>query len=77
MPIEKLPGGGIIVTGEEINVARMLALKGALHLECLGMRHSSGRSVLSTVKKEFGLKGNSKKVYDAYCTILREKGVLS
>lgn len=76
MPIENLPGGGVIITGKEIDVYRLLALKGMLHLESIGMKRSRGPSVLSVVKKEFGLRGNSKKVYDAYCTLLKEKGVL-
>lgn len=53
MAIEVFPGGGMVVTGEHINLARLLALKGALKLEILGMKRR-GRSAFSILKKEFG-----------------------
>lgn len=67
MTIERIEGGGIMVTGDEdIALYRMLALRGALHLEVLGMKRH-GRSVYSIVKQEFGFRGNKQKVYDQLC----------
>lgn len=55
--------GPIVITGAEGAAAyRMLALKGALKLELLGMRRSRGPSALSIVKREFGLKGSKQAV---------------
>jgi hypothetical protein len=58
-----------ITTPEGINMARMFALKGALHLELRGMKRH-GRSVYSIVKEEFGLKGNKQRVYDQFCELI-------
>lgn len=62
MPVEAVEGGGFVVTGNEIGAFRLLALKGALHLECLGMKRS-GRSAYNIVRAEFGLKGNKHSVW--------------
>lgn len=43
---------------------RLLQLRGAVRLESLGMRHSSGRSVTALAKREYGLKGNRAKVLE-------------
>lgn len=70
MTIERMEGGGVVVTGEEdIQFARMLTLKHALHLETMGMSRR-GRSVYSIVKEEFGLKGSKQKVYDQFCKMV-------
>ena len=39
---------------------RLLALKGALSLECKGLKHSRG-SVYALIKREFGLRGNKQR----------------
>lgn len=62
-------------TKESIEAFRLLAIKGALKLEVIGMRRR-GKSVLSIVKQEFGLKGTKEKVYDQYVALLKEKGIL-
>jgi len=51
---------------DNIKFAQMLARRGALHLEILGLKRR-GRSVYSIIKEEHGLKGNKQKVYDQYC----------
>ena len=58
---------GLIVldTPEDINMFRMLSLKGALSLEVKGMKRR-GRSVYSIVKEEFGLKGNKQRVLEQF-----------
>ena len=41
-----------VITGKDnIQMWRMLSIKSALKLETLGMRHSSGRSVTTVVRK--------------------------
>ena len=54
--------GGTVITGPEIELWRLLALKGALKLEILGMKHSSGKSVSARLKKEFGFKDSKQRV---------------
>jgi hypothetical protein len=75
MPVEKMSGGGFVVTGSSIDSFRLLALKGALHLETLGMKRR-GTSVFSIVKKEFGFKGSKQSVYDQFVEMLTNTGVL-
>jgi len=59
--------GPIVITGAEGAAAyRMLALKGALKLEMLGMRRSRGPSAFSIVKREFGLKGSRQAVLEKF-----------
>ena len=48
-------------TPEQIDLFRLLSLKSALKLECLGMSRR-GQSAYSIVKAEYGLKGNKKSV---------------
>ena len=68
---------GLIVldTPEDINMFRMLSLKGALGLEVKGMRISRGRSVYSIVKEEFGLKGNKQRVLEQFTAIVEQMKV--
>ena len=44
---------------------RLLALKHALRLEVLGLRHSRG-SAYATIKREFGLRGSKQAVSAAF-----------
>ena len=66
----------VIDTPEGIEAYRLLAIKGALKLETLGMKHSRG-SVYAMVKRDYGFKGNKQKVYDQYVAMLIEKGIIS
>lgn len=62
MTIETVAGGAIVVTGEkDIAFVQLLALKGALKLETVGLKRR-GKSALSMVKARFGFKGNAVKV---------------
>lgn len=60
----------MLITGKDnIEFARLLALKGALRLELHGMKRR-GRSAYSIVKQELGFKGSRQRVYDQlkeYC----------
>lgn len=62
--------------GNEVEAYRLLALKGALKLECLGMKRSRSPSAYAMVKREFGLKGTKEKVLELYTELLKQKGIL-
>lgn len=50
--------GGTVITGPDIDRTSILALRGALSLECKGIKMSRGQSAASIVKQRFGFKGN-------------------
>ena len=58
-------------TPEQIEMYRLLSLRSALKLECLGMKRR-GQSVYSIVKAEYGLKGNKKSVLQQLEEIIEE-----
>ena len=58
-------------TPEHIEMYRLLSLRSALKLECLGMKRR-GQSVYSIVKAEYGLKGNKKSVLKQLEQIIEE-----
>ncbi len=60
---------------DTVEVFRLLSIKGRLSLELKGMKSSRG-STFAYVKREFNLKGRNQKVYDDYCNLLRERGIL-
>jgi len=63
-------------TPEAINGFRMLALKGALKLESLGMKRR-GPSALSIVRQHYGIKARTaKEALPLYIALLQSKGVL-
>lgn len=63
-------------TPETINAYRLLALKGALKLEVIGLKASRGFSAFKVVKAEFGFTGNKASVLAKYEAHLRSIGVL-
>jgi hypothetical protein len=48
----------------KVRMFRLLALRGALKLEVMGMGRSRSPSIYSMVKKEFGITGTKRKVLD-------------
>ena len=64
MAIETFAGGGMVITGEHINVYRILALKAALKLEIKGLKRSRGPSAYKVIKNEFGFTGSKEKVLE-------------
>ena len=63
-------------TSDRINPFRLLALKGALKLESKGMKRH-GRSALSVVKAEFGIKGRTAaEVLPKFEQAIRDMGIL-
>ena len=62
----------IIDTPKKIERYSLLALKGALELELVGLNRR-GRSAYSIIKEEYGLKGNRKKVLDQLSQLIKGK----
>ena len=55
----------MLLTGDQIQIARMLTLRKGLQLEIKGLR-LSGRSCYSIIKKEFGLTGTRARVLQQF-----------
>jgi len=76
MAIEAFGNGGFVVTGEHINHMRMLTLRQGLKAERIGMRLTRGRSCLSIVKAEFGIKARTAEAaLPLFEAILTAKGI--
>jgi len=71
--IEDTGNGGMVITGEHIDLYRLLALKAALQLEIRGMRWSRRRSIGLILKKEFGFKGTKPKLLDQLEAMIKER----
>jgi hypothetical protein len=57
-----MKNSAVVIEGKEnVDKARILALRSALKLEVIGMKRK-GRSAYAIVKSELGLKGNKKEV---------------
>lgn len=59
----------VVDTPDHLATARLIALKGAVRLETLGMKHSSGKKMWKVARCDLGLSGNSTidDVYGALC----------
>lgn len=63
-----------IITGaENISHFQRLAQLGAMRLELKGLRHSSGRSVIAMIKRNYNLKGSKQTVVAEFAKIVEEK----
>ncbi len=60
------------ITGNQIAVFQLLAIKSAMDLERLGMKHSKGVSAHKVAKQILGVKGNKEKIYTEFCKYLAE-----
>jgi hypothetical protein len=77
MAIEKTETGAIIITGESIDVYRLLTIRMGLKAEAVGLRLTSkAPSCLSIVKKEFGFKGNLASVTAQFEAMLKANGIV-
>jgi hypothetical protein len=52
----------IATTPDSIAFVQLVALRGAVRLESVGLRHSSRRSMTKLAKQRYGLKGNTASV---------------
>jgi hypothetical protein len=76
MAIEVTETGAIVATGEGIKVFQLLALRGALKMEAIGMKRR-GKSALSIVKAQTGLKARTAEdMVPKYEDWLRAQGLL-
>lgn len=64
----------VIDTPEGIAFAQMVARRGALRLEVLGMKRR-GQSAYSIIKQEYGLKGSRQAVLDQLTAMIEEAHV--
>ena len=62
-------------TPDKIEMFRLLALRGALKLELVGMCRR-GASAYSVIKRDYGFKGNKQRVLDQFEEYIRERGGL-
>lgn len=65
-----------ITAPEGITAFHMLAQYHACKLQLLGMRHSSGRSIIAHVKKTYGFKGTNESVVAQFKRKLILDGIL-
>lgn len=76
MGIEVTETGAIVATGEGIKVFQLLALRGALKMESIGMKRR-GKSALSIVKAHTGLKARTAEdMVPKYEDWLRAQGLI-
>lgn len=68
---------GTILTGEHINIFRLLTIRQGLKAEARGMRLTrNAPTCLSIAKKEFCLKGNLASVTLQFDDLLRANGII-
>jgi hypothetical protein len=53
-----------------------LAQYHACKLQLLGLKHSSGRSIIAHIKKTYGLNGNNESVVAQFKKMLEDEGIL-
>jgi hypothetical protein len=80
MAIENLSNGGMVITGEHIEVYRLLALRMALKLECSGLK-SRGKpaATVRAILKANNYAAPQKKssLLGQYELFLRSKGIMA
>ena len=60
--IEQFGNGGLALTGEGIELYRLLAIKRGLKAEKMGMRLTRGPKMTTLLRRQYGLKGNREKL---------------
>lgn len=55
---------------DQVQFARMLALRSALKLELQGLKRSRPPSAYSIIKREFNLRGSRESVYTQFCELV-------
>jgi len=61
---------------EQIQAYRLLVLRRGLGLEMRGLRLTRGPTSYAIIKREFGLRGSKRSVFDQFTSILRQQGIL-
>ena len=65
MAVDTFPGG-TVYTGDDIHRYRIHTLRMAMKLQLEGI-HVKRYSVIASVKREFGLTGTNRSVYEQFC----------
>jgi hypothetical protein len=58
-----MSNGFVLTKPSEIEFASMCALKGAVGLECKGLKMSRGRSAVAIAKQRYNLRGKPEKIF--------------
>lgn len=62
------PGGGVSMGPDGVKMYRILTIKSGMELEMKGIRLTrKAPSCFTIARKEFGLKGNKRKLYEQFC----------
>lgn len=65
----------ILDNEKDIAAFQMLAQYHAARLQLLGLKHSSGRSIIQHIRKTYGIKGNNESVVQQFGELLKQKGI--
>lgn len=77
MAIEMTPTGGMLITGEHVNVYRLLTLKQAMSFNIKTGMNLTRINPFPIVRREFGISARNKQdVYDQFCELLAANGIL-
>ncbi len=76
MAIERMENGGTMITGKDIDNYRLIVLKSALRLECIGMK-KRGVNATAMVRDILGSKTRDKKILlGEYTNYLKSIGII-
>ena len=80
MTVENIGNGGFVVTGEHIEVFRLMALQKALKLELVGLKSRAPVcNIIRDILKANGLIAprNKKQLFGVYNAFLNKKGIIA
>ena len=63
----------VIDEPKKIYMVQLIAQRAALKLEMVGLRHSSGRSMSAHLKRTYGFRGNTERVYTQFCEFIEKQ----
>lgn len=69
MTLTVSPEGTMVITGEHIELYRLMCQRGALRLEQKGLKRS-GRSLTATLKQHYNIRGNRQALIDHITTLI-------
>ena len=76
MSIERIGEDGFVLTGDSIQLYRMLVLKQAMSFNIKTGMNLSRTNPFPIVRREFNIKAKAKqKVYEEFCAILSQSGI--
>lgn len=76
-PLKDQTGEAVVLDKpEQIQAYHLLSQRAAMRLELVGLRHSSGRSVIQHIKGIYKFKGDRRQVFAQFEEHLKKLGVL-